>query len=48
MLDGLGIHSGVEMDKLLLAGDYICAQLGRASNSKAALALSARRSGHNR
>ena len=32
MLDGLGIHSGVEMDKLLLAGDYICTQLGRASN----------------
>ena len=48
MLDGMGIHSGVEMDKLLLAGDYICTQLNRASTSKAALALSARRAHQNR
>ena len=40
MLDGMGIHSGVLLDKLLPAGDYICEQLGRGNNSKVAAALS--------
>lgn len=40
MLDGLGIESGVALDKLLPAGDYICEQLGRRNNSKVAAALS--------
>ncbi len=42
MLDGLGIHSGVSLPKLLRAGDYICAKLSRNNHSKAAVALSAR------
>ncbi|MDD9875282.1 MAG: hydroxymethylglutaryl-CoA lyase [Gammaproteobacteria bacterium] len=42
MLDGMGIHSGVDMRKLLFAGDYICAKLGRPNQSRAAAALSAR------
>ena len=40
LLDGMKIHSGVSLDKLLLAGDYICAQLGRENHSKVAAALS--------
>lgn len=39
MLDGMGVHTGVEIDKLLRAGEYICAQLGRNNHSKAATAL---------
>ena len=42
MFDGLGIHSGVSLPKLLRAGDYICAKLSRDNHSKAAVALSAR------
>lgn len=42
MLDGMGIHSGVDMRKLLFAGDYICAKLERPNQSRAAAALSAR------
>lgn len=40
MLDGLGIHSGINMQKLALAASYICAQLACTNHSKAALALS--------
>lgn len=47
MLDGLGIQSGVALPKLLLAGDYICKQLGRSNASKAALALSSSNSSSN-
>ena len=43
MLDGMGIDSGVALDKLLPAGDYICQQLGRRNHSKAAAALSQRK-----
>ena len=39
MLDGMGIASGVNMKKLLRAGDYICAQLNRDNQSKVARAL---------
>jgi len=42
MLDGMGIHCGVDMRKLLFAGDYICAKLKRPGQSRAAAALSAR------
>jgi hydroxymethylglutaryl-CoA lyase len=42
MLDGLGIETGVEMAKLVAAGDFICAALGRPTNSRAARALAAR------
>ena len=46
MLDGMGIYSGVDIDKLMRAGNYICAQLGRGSYSKAAVALSNRSENH--
>ncbi|HXF67394.1 MAG TPA: hydroxymethylglutaryl-CoA lyase [Burkholderiales bacterium] len=43
MLDGLGIETGVDMDKLIAAGEYICGVLGRPTQSKAARALAAKR-----
>ncbi|MGH8771528.1 MAG: hydroxymethylglutaryl-CoA lyase [Burkholderiales bacterium] len=39
MLDGMGIETGVDMQKLIAAGQYICDQLARPTNSKAARAL---------
>ncbi|KAF3327245.1 putative hydroxymethylglutaryl-CoA lyase [Carex littledalei] len=39
MLNGLGIKTNVDIDKVMDAGDYICKQLGRPSGSKAAVAL---------
>ena len=42
MLNGLGIETGVDMQKLIAAGDFICGVLGRATHSKAAKALAAR------
>lgn len=39
MLRGLGIETGVDLDKLLDAGAYITAMLGRKNQSKAATAL---------
>jgi len=42
LLDGLGIATGVEMSKLIAAGEYICSKLGRPTNSRAAKALLAK------
>ncbi|MBI1965603.1 MAG: hydroxymethylglutaryl-CoA lyase [Betaproteobacteria bacterium] len=42
LLDGLGIETGVDMGKLIAAGEYICGVLGRPTHSKAALALAAK------
>ena len=42
MLSGLRIETGVDMDKLIAAGDFICGKLGRPTHSKAARALAAR------
>lgn len=39
MFNGLGIETGVDLQKLAEAGNYICSQLGRISNSKTARAL---------
>ncbi|GAB2287096.1 hypothetical protein Dimus_021479 [Dionaea muscipula] len=39
MLHGLGIKTGVDLAKLLSAGEFICKHLGRPSGSKAAIAL---------
>jgi hypothetical protein len=39
MLDGMGIETGVSMEKLLEATDYISKELGRAPSSRAANAL---------
>jgi hydroxymethylglutaryl-CoA lyase len=42
MLDGLGIETGVDIGKLIAAGEYICGKLGRATNSRAAKAIAAK------
>jgi hydroxymethylglutaryl-CoA lyase len=39
LLNGLGIEHGVDLNKLIDAGDYICGQLGRDNGSKVANAL---------
>jgi hydroxymethylglutaryl-CoA lyase len=43
MLNGLGIKHGVDLQKLIAAGNRISAALNKPSNAKVALALSARR-----
>jgi len=43
LLNGLGISTGVDLDKLMEAGNYICQALGRQTTSKAARALLAAR-----
>ncbi|KAK1293816.1 hypothetical protein QJS10_CPA16g01182 [Acorus calamus] len=40
MLHGLGIKTNVDLGKLMAVGEFICAQLGRQSGSKTAVALS--------
>ena len=42
MLNGLGIATGIDMNKLIAAGDFICGALGRPTHSRAAKALAAR------
>jgi hydroxymethylglutaryl-CoA lyase len=42
LLDGLGIETGVDIGKLIAAGDFICGKLGRPTHSRAARAISAR------
>ena len=42
LLDGLGIGTGVDIRKLIAAGEYICGVLGRPTHSKAARALAAK------
>jgi hydroxymethylglutaryl-CoA lyase len=42
LLDGLGVETGVDIAKLIAAGDYICEVLGRATQSKAARAFAAK------
>ena len=42
MLNGLGIETGIDMKKLIAAGDFICGVLGRPTHSRAAKALAAR------
>jgi hydroxymethylglutaryl-CoA lyase len=43
LLQGLGIDSGVDLDKLVDTASWICGQLGRAPGSKVAQAILARR-----
>ena len=43
MLNGLGIETGVDLDKLADSGHFICAALGRRPASKVALAMAGRR-----
>src|SRR5688572_9727240 len=42
MLDGLGIETGVNIRKLIAAGEYIRGKLGRPTNSRAAKAIASR------
>lgn len=39
MLHGLGVHTGVNLPELVLAGRFICSYLGRNSESKVTLAM---------
>ncbi len=43
MLNGLGIETGVDLDRLIDAGAFICAELGREPASKVARAMLAKR-----
>ena len=38
MLDGLGIQTGIDLDRLISAGQHICALLGRSNGSRVARA----------
>jgi hydroxymethylglutaryl-CoA lyase len=42
MLDGLGIETGVDLEKLFRAGEFICKALGREPASRVARALAAK------
>src|SRR5688572_7047259 len=42
MLNGVGVETGIDMDKLIAAGDFISRELGRPTNSRAAKALAAK------
>ena len=42
MLDGLGIETGVDMGRLIDAGEFICRELGRETLSRVARAIAAR------
>ena len=42
MLDGLGIETGVDLEKLFRAGQFICKELGREPASRVARALAAK------
>ena len=44
MMQGLGIETGVDLNRLIDAGDFICATLGRQTVSKVARAVLAKRS----
>ena len=43
MLNGLGIETGIDMEKLIAAGQFICGVLGRPTHSRVAKALAARK-----
>jgi len=43
MLDGLGIETGVDLDRVVDTGQWICGILGREPTSKAARAIAAKR-----
>jgi hydroxymethylglutaryl-CoA lyase len=43
MLNGLGVHTGVDLDRVFEAGQFICTALGREPSSKVARAMRANR-----
>ena len=46
MLNGMGIETGIDIDKLIEAAEFICGVLGRVTNSRAGRALALRRTPH--
>jgi hydroxymethylglutaryl-CoA lyase len=42
MMNGLGIRTGIDIYKLVQAGNFICNVLGRPSNSRAGIAIRAK------
>jgi hydroxymethylglutaryl-CoA lyase len=42
MLNGMGVETGVDLDKLIAAGAFICERLGRATQSRVAKAMAKR------
>ncbi len=44
LFDGLGIQTGVDLDRLIDAGDFVCMALGRQTTSRVARAILAKRS----
>lgn len=45
MMNGLGIETGVDLDAVVEAGQFISQQLGRRSVSRAGNAIAAKRAG---
>lgn len=45
LLQGLGIETGIDLDALAAAGNYICEYLGRPTRSRVALALAGKNGG---
>src|SRR5690606_4378799 len=43
LLHGLGIETGVDLDRLVDAAEFICAALGRETRSRAGRAIAAKR-----
>ena len=43
LMNGLGIETGVDLDRLVDAGAWICTELGREPSSKVARAVLAKR-----
>jgi len=43
MLEGLGISTGVSLEKVFEAGQFICAELGKTASSKVAQAMAAKK-----
>lgn len=43
MMDGLGVSTGIDLEKLVDAAEFICSVLGRPSRSRAGLAIAAKR-----
>jgi hydroxymethylglutaryl-CoA lyase len=44
MLNGMGLDTGIDLDKLIDAGEFICKAIGRDTQSKVGRAVLARRS----
>jgi len=43
MLQGLGVHTGVDLSKVVAAGEFITSVLGRPNMSKVATAMAGKR-----